>query len=198
MHLQRLHLQNCISNQSLTAMVTVNCFCIDNDCITLNIEIQHSYCRNKNSFGPIWGWEHYKSSYFIQSELGITCWLCDFHWLIVLLSVVLNVLFVTSASCQISFLVWSRHCVSPVTHLWFIADLRPTALLWVCAGLQYTVCVSVCVRAEGGLVAGRRRGVVGACTQEGGPFVGGLWRPSSRPRLVLLSDPRENILSNIV
>lgn len=162
MHLQRLHLQNCISNQSLTAMVTVNCFCMDNDCITLNIEILN--LQKQEQFWPIWGYEHYESSYFIESELGITCWLCDFYWLIVLLSVVLSVLFVASASCQICSLVWSRHCVWPVTHLWFIADLRPTALLWVCAGLQYTVCVSVCVRAEGGLVAGRRRGVVSACT----------------------------------
>lgn len=159
-------------------------------------------------FAPTWEWEHYERilfKLFWRSEVCMTCWLCElsstdwsFCWAWFWMSV-LSWSFrpISMLSDLISCLIWC-HCISPIwwfTHLWFIADLRQTALLWLYAWLQYTVCVSVCVHAESCLVAGCRRGIFSSCTQEGGPFVGRLWWQSSRPRLVLLSDPRNR--SNI-
>ncbi len=103
--------------------------------------------------------------------------------------------------CHISTLsvclIWSPSLlIGRLAHLWFHAQLCPvwvcSLCLRVCAGLRYaSVRVSVCVRAESRLVAGLRRWLVSTFTQEGGPFVGSLWWPGSRPRLVLLPDSRE-------
>ncbi len=108
-----------------------------------------------------------------------------------------NVALCWSLSHQLAVcLIWSPSLLCRLTHLWFHAELCPvwvcSLCLRVCAGLRYTsVRVSVCVRAESRLVAGLRRWLVSTFTQEGGPFVGSLWWPGSRPRLVLLPESRE-------